>query len=84
MPPTTRFGRNTRKKKDMDPSQSGKRSCTQLYPTVSITSLDPPPQTPEDPGPSIDIEAFMNQLGHATIINAIIDCNKETIMENFL
>ena len=84
MPPTTHFGRNTRKKKDMDPSQSGNTSRAQPYPIVSITSSDPPPKTPEDPGSSIDIEAFMNQPGHATIVNAIIDRNKETIMENFL
>ena len=84
MPPTTRFGRNTQKKKDMDPSQSGNTSRAQPYPVVSITPSDPPPQTPEDLGSFIDIEAFMNQPGHATIVNAIIDRNKETIMENFL
>ena len=49
-----------------------------------MTLSDPPPQNPEEPGSSIDIEAFMNQPGHATIVNAIIDQNKETIMENFL
>ena len=68
----------------MDPSQSGNTSRAQLYPTVSITSSDPPPKIPEDPGSFIDIETFMNQPGHATIVNAIIDRNKETIMENFL
>ena len=84
MPPTTRFCRNTQKKKDMDPSQSGNTSRAQPYLTISITSSDPPPKTPKDPSSSIDIEAFMNQPGHATIVNAIIDHNKETIMENFL
>ena len=68
----------------MDLIQSGNTSHTQSYPTVSITPSDPPPQTPDDLGSSIDIEAFMNQPGYATIINAIIDRNKETIMENFL
>ena len=84
MPPTTRFGKNTRKKKDMDPSHSGNVSRAQPYPVVSMTQSDPSPQNLEEPGSSIDIEAFMNQPGHATIINAIIDRNKETIMENFL
>ena len=84
MPPTTHFGRNTQKKKDMDPSHSGNTSRVHPYPVESIVPSDPPPQTPEDPGSSIDIEAFMNQPGHATILNAIIDRNKETIMENFL
>ena len=41
--------------------------------------LDPPPQILEEIGFSIDIDAFMNQLGHG-----IINQNKETIMENFL
>ena len=45
---------------------------------------DPPLKILEEPRSSIDIEAFMNQPGHATIVNAIIDQNKETIMENFL
>ena len=46
--------------------------------------LETPPQTPKDPGSSIDIKTFMNQLGHASIVNAIIDRNKETVMANFL
>ena len=68
----------------MDPSHSGNTSRYQSYPIVSMPPSDPPLQTPEDLGSSIDIEAFMNQLGHATIVNVIIDRNKETIMANFL
>ena len=45
---------------------------------------DPPMQIPEETGSSIDIDAFMNQPGHATIVNAIIDQNKEITMKKFL
>ena len=83
MPPTTCFGRNTQKK-DMDPSHSSNTSQAQSYPVVSMMPSDPPPQILEEPGSSIDIEAFMNQPSHTTMVNAIIDRNKETIMENFL
>ena len=84
MPPTTRFSKNMQKKKDMDPSHSSSTARAQPYPIVSMTPPDPPPWTPKERGSSIDIDAFMNQPGHATIVNAIIDQNKETIMENFL
>lgn len=49
-----------------------------------MTSPEPPLQNLQEMGSSIDIEGFMNQPGNATIVNAIIDRNKETIMENFL
>lgn len=49
-----------------------------------MTPSDQPSKNPGELGSSIDIEAFMNQPGHATIVNAIIYKNKETIMENFL
>ena len=67
----------------MDPSHSSNTSQAQPYPIVSMMPLDPPPQIPEEPGSSIDIEAFMNQPSHATIVNAIIDENKETIIKKF-
>lgn len=84
MPRTTHFGRNAQKKKDMDPSHSGNTSQAHPYLMVSMTPSNPPPQIPEELRSSIDIEAFMNQLGHATIVNAIIDQNKETIITNVL
>ena len=57
----------------MDPSHSSNTSRAQPYPIVSMMPSDPPPQILEEPGSSIDIEAFMNQLGHTTIVNVIID-----------
>ena len=84
MPLTTHFVKNTRKKKDMDPSHSSNTSRAQLYPIVSMMPPDPPPQISKETSFFMNIDAFMNQPGHATILNAIIDWNKETIMENFL
>ena len=82
MPPTTRFSKWM--KKDIDPSHSSSTSRLEPYPIISMMQPDPPLQIPEETSSSIDIDAFMNQPGHATIVNAIIDRNKETIMENFL
>ena len=68
----------------MGPSHSSNTTQAQPYPIVSMMPLDPPPQILEETCSAIDIDAFMNQPGHTTIVNAIIDWNKETIMENFL
>ena len=48
---------------------------------VSMTTHDPPQKNLKYFGHSLDIDALMNQLGHATIINAIIDRNREIIMQ---
>jgi hypothetical protein len=84
MPPTTCLGKNKWKKKDMDPSLSSSIAWTQPYPIVSTTPLDPPPPILEISSFVLDIDAFINQPGHVTIINAIIDQNRETIMAKFL
>ena len=68
----------------MDPSHSSSTSRVDPYPIISTMQPNPLLQIPEETSSSIDIDAFMNQPGHATIVNAIIDQNKETIMENFL
>ena len=56
----------------MDPDLSSSSTTTQLQLVSSITH-DPPPQNLEEESPSLDIDAFMNQLGNATIVNTIID-----------
>ena len=68
----------------MDPSHSSNITQAQPYPIVSMMPPDPPPKIQKETCYSIDIDAFMNQPGHTTIVNAIMDRNKETIMENFL
>lgn len=68
----------------MDLNLSNSSASAQPYPPVSSVTHNPPPQNLEESSPSLDRDAFMNQLGHATIINTIIDQNKETIMANFL
>ena len=55
----------------MDPSHSSSIAQAQPYTIVSMAPLDPPPQTLEEIGSSIDIDAFMNQLGNETIVNAL-------------
>ena len=61
------------KKKDMDPRHSDNTSRAHPYPVISMMPPNPPPQILEEIGSSIDINAFMNQPSHATIVNAIID-----------
>ena len=68
----------------MDPSLSSSTAQAQPYPIVSMAPLDPPPQILEESGSTLEIDALMNQPRHATIVNAIIDQNIETIMKNFL
>ena len=72
MPPTTRISKNKQKKKDMDPSFSISTSQAQPYPVVSMAPADPPPQILKESGSTLDIDAFMNQPGHAIIVNSII------------
>ena len=55
-----------------------------LDPVIPISTHNPSPSTSAKLGPSPqDIEAFMNKPGNATIVNAIIDENINTIMEKF-
>ena len=68
----------------MDPSLSSSLASTQPYPMIFAITQAPPPQNPKYLGSSLDIDAFMNQPGHTTIVNTIIDRNRETIIENFL
>jgi len=49
-----------------------------------VITHGPPLENLKDMVPSLlDIDAFINQPGHATLVNVIINRNKETIMENF-
>lgn len=68
----------------MDPNLSGSSISAQPYPLVSLVTHNPLLNNPKESNPSLDIDAFMNQLGYATIINSIIDQNRETIMENLM
>ena len=73
MPPVTRLAK---KRETMEPYH--------LDHTSSLPLSTPPSYSPEKSIPSsTDLEAFMNQPGNAMLVNAIIDKNKETIMENF-
>ena len=74
----------SKRKEEMDP-----------YPTISLigalldlvttsSTHNTSPSTLEKIGISTqDIEAFMNQAGNATLVNAIIDKNLNTIIVNF-
>lgn len=74
MPPITHLGK--KKKETMEPYH--------LDQTQSLPLSTPPSSSQEKATPSPnDIETFMNQLGNAVLVNAIIDKNKETIMANF-
>ena len=73
MPPITRLAK---KKETMEPYH--------LDRTTSPPLSTQPSFSPEQAMPSpTNIEAFMNQLGNAVLVNTIIDKNKETIMANF-
>ena len=73
MPPVTRLAK---KRETMEPYH--------LEQTSSLPLITPPSYSPEKATPSsTDLEAFMNQPGNAVLVNAIIDKNKEMIMENF-
>ena len=68
----------------MEPYPTSSTIGAHLDLVTPINICNPPPLTLEKPRPSPqDIEAFMNQLGNATLVNAIIDKNINTIMENF-
>lgn len=84
MPPATSFGKKKWKNKSMDPSLSSSMVWAQPYPIVLEAPADLPSQTPKETCSSIDIDSFMNKLGYMTIVNTIIDRNRDTIMENIL
>ena len=73
-----------KKKEAMEPYPTSSLASAPLDLMTPISTCNPPPSTPKKPGPSPqDIEAFMNQLENVTLVNAIIDKNINTIMENF-
>ena len=81
MPPVTCLRKN---KETMDPYPIGSSVGTPLDLVTTISTYNPSPSTLAKLGPSPqDIEAFMNQLGNATLVNAIIDKNFNTIIANF-
>ena len=68
----------------MDPYPISSLVGTPLDLITPISTHNPSPSTPTKLGPSPqDIEEFMNQLGNATLVNAIIDKNLPTIIANF-
>ena len=73
MPPVTRLAK---KRETMEPYHLDQTASLPLstQPSYSLEKAIPSP---------MDLEAFMNQPGNAVLVNAIIDKNKETIMENF-
>ena len=81
MPLVTHLSKN---KEAMEPYPTSSLVGAHLHLVTPVSTHNPPPLTPKKPGPSPqDIEAFMNCLGNTTIVNAIIDININTIMENF-
>ena len=68
----------------MDPYPTSSSIGIPLDPVTTANTHNPSPSTPAKLGPSPqDIEAFMNQLGNANFLNAIIDKNLNTIIANF-
>ena len=81
MPPITHL---SKRKEAMDPYPTSNSVGTPLDPVTTTSTHDPSPSTPAKLGTSPqDIEAFMNQLGNATLVNSIIDKNLNTIIANF-
>ena len=81
MPPITHL---RKQKEAMDPYPIPSSVGTPLDLVTPVNTHNPSPSTPTKIGPSPqEIEAFMNQLGNATLVNAIIDKNLNTIIANF-
>ena len=74
MPPVTWLAK--KKKETMEPYHLDQTTFLPLstQPSFSLENAIPSPT---------NIEAFMNQPGNVVLVNAIIDKNKETIMEKF-
>ena len=74
----------SKRKEEMDPYPTSSSTGAPLDPITCVSTYNPSPSTLAKLGPSPqDIEAFMNQLGNATLVNAIIDKNLNTIIANF-
>ena len=81
MPPITHL---RKKKEAMDPYPTSSLAGAPLDLVTTVNTHNPSPSTPAKLGPSPqDIEAFMNQQGNATLVNAIIDKNLNTIIAKF-
>ena len=81
MPPITRL---RKQKEAMDPYPISSLVGTPLDLLTPISTYNLSPSTLAKLGPSPqDIEEFMNQPGNATLVNAIIDKNLNTIIANF-
>ena len=67
----------------MDPYPTSSSAGPPLDPITPISMYNTSPSTPTKLVPSPkDTEAYMNQLGNATLVNAIIDKNLNIIIEN--
>ena len=81
IPPVTHL---RKLKEAMDPYPISSLVGTPLDRITPTSTHNPSPSTPTRLRPSSqDIEEFMNQLGNATLVNAIIDKNLNTIIANF-
>ena len=68
----------------MDPYPTSSSIGIPLDPVATASTHNSSPSTPVKIGPSPqDIEEFMNQSKNATLVNAIIDKNLNTIIANF-
>ena len=81
MPPVTHL---SKRKEAMDPYPTSSLVGIPLDPITIASTHNLSPSTLAKLGPSPqDIKEFMNQLGNATLVNAIIDNNLNTIIANF-